>query len=334
MADNNDEVIVTLSGDTSTMDVKIAEEAGAGAPASGTAIVESFNEDPVADLKNQFAQMTGRVAKAESVAQTAVAQVAETQQRLQRAEAHVVTSQIDTVDSGIAAAEQEAENAERAYAQAFEAGDGPAMARAQRVIARAENNRAELVRAKQDLQEAARRQPTQAQQPRQQARQPAADPVEAVASTLSQKSAAWLRSHPECVTDPKMNARMMAAHNLAVADDVAVDSDEYFRRIEAGVKVTKTQQQPEKTQQGDGRRPSSAAASGSGSGGNLNGGITVALTKGERDSATDGTLVWNYDDPSGQNRFKKGDPIGLAEMARRKYEGKKAGLYDRNSIEA
>ena len=63
----------------------------------------------------------------------------------------------------------------------------------------------------------------------------------------------------------------------------------------------------------------------------------VAATNGmvcEAASATDGTLVWNYDDPSGKNQYKKGDPIGLAEMARRKHEGQKAGLYDRNAIEA
>ena len=58
-------------------------------------------------------------------------------------------------------------------------------------------------------------------------------------------------------------------------------------------------------------------------------GTEVRLTKGEAASATDGTLVWNFPDPSGQNRWQKGDPIGLAEMARRKHEGMKAGLYDK-----
>jgi hypothetical protein len=44
----------------------------------------------------------------------------------------------------------------------------------------------------------------------------------------------------------------------------------------------------------------------------------VSLTQGEIQNATDGTLQWNYDDPSGKNRWKKGDPIGVNEMARRK----------------
>ena len=155
---------------------------------------------------------------------------------------------------------------------------------------------------------------------------------------MTPKSAAWLRAHPECVTDPKMNARMLAAHNLALADDIPVESQEYFDRIEAGIKPVKAQQQQkqqEKAPNGDGRRPSSAAASGGNAGGGLNGGATtVKLTAREAASATDGTLVWNYDDPTGQKRFQKGDPIGLAEMARRKHEGQKAGLYDKNSFEA
>ena len=68
------------------------------------------------------------------------------------------------------------------------------------------------------------------------------------------------------------------------------------------------------------------------SNGNGQGGAPVTLTKREAASATDGTLVWNWDDPKG--KFKKGDPIGLQEMARRKVNGMKRGLYDRSFNEA
>jgi hypothetical protein len=54
----------------------------------------------------------------------------------------------------------------------------------------------------------------------------------------------------------------------------------------------------------------------------------VRLSKNEALSATDGTHVWNYDDPSGQNRWKKGQPIGVEEFARRKRELLKRGAYD------
>jgi hypothetical protein len=333
MAGEDDEVIVALSGDTSTTDVKVVEPGKAGTQSV------SFNDeepDPVADLKKQFGQISGRLQTVVASQQQTEQQLHETTQRLQRAESQVVVSQIDTVDSGIAQVEQDAAAAEAAYARAFEAGDGMGMARATRAMQRAENDRAQLVEAKSSLQEAAKRQPTQQQREQPQQRRQPADPVEAVAASLSPKSAAWIRAHPECVTDPKANARMMAAHNLAIADDVALDSEEYFERIEAGIKPAKKQQEQQvEKKASDGRRPSSAAASGGATGGGLNGGATtVKLTKGEAASATDGTLVWNYDDPTGQKRFAKGDPIGLAEMARRKHEGQKAGLYDKSNFEA
>ena len=68
-------------------------------------------------------------------------------------------------------------------------------------------------------------------------------------------------------------------------------------------------------------------------GGTSGGGTEVRLTRGEANAATDGTLVWNYDDPSGQKRFRKGDNIGIQEMARRKLEMSKQGLYDKSFVE-
>lgn len=331
MADDNDDVIVALSGDTSTTNVTKIE------PKGGSESVDFNNEDgdPVADLKKQFGQITGRLQTVVASQQQTEQQLHDTTQRLQRAESAVVVSQIDTVENGIAQVEADSAAAERAYAAAFEAGDGMAMARAQRLMTQTAVDRSKLIEAKQSLQETAKRGPQQQREQPQQRRAPA-DPVEAVAAGMSPKSAAWIRAHPECITDPKLNDRMMAAHHQAKAEGITLDSDEYFERIEAGVKPVKQQAQQQKPESGgDGRRPSSGAASGGATGGDLNGGATtVKLTKGEAASATDGTLVWNYDDPTGQKRFVKGDPIGLAEMARRKHEGKKAGLYDKSSYEA
>ena len=59
----------------------------------------------------------------------------------------------------------------------------------------------------------------------------------------------------------------------------------------------------------------------------------MRLTQGEARAATDGTLVWNYDDTSPQKRFKKGDAIGHQEMARRKQALQKQGAYDKSYTE-
>ena len=73
-------------------------------------------------------------------------------------------------------------------------------------------------------------------QPKPQAPQPiktSIDPVEDLASQLTAKSAAWVRSHPECARDPKLYAKMVAAHNIVISNDVEPDTDEYFRSVEA-----------------------------------------------------------------------------------------------------
>lgn len=63
------------------------------------------------------------------------------------------------------------------------------------------------------------------------------DPVEAFAAQLSPKSADWVRAHPEYVTDPRLNQKMLAAHNLAMSDNIKADSPEYFEAIEDVLKI-------------------------------------------------------------------------------------------------
>jgi len=58
------------------------------------------------------------------------------------------------------------------------------------------------------------------------------DPVEAVVANLSPRSAAWVRAHPQCVTDPRMYQKMVGAHNIAMAEGYIVDSEAYFDAIE------------------------------------------------------------------------------------------------------
>lgn len=70
-------------------------------------------------------------------------------------------------------------------------------------------------------------------QPRQTAPEPyQADPVEALASQLTPRSADWIRRNSKFARDPKLYQRMLAAHSLAVTDDITPDSDEYFESIE------------------------------------------------------------------------------------------------------
>lgn len=59
--------------------------------------------------------------------------------------------------------------------------------------------------------------------------------VEDFASSLSPRSAAWVRSHPECVTNPRMNQGMLSAHNLAMLRGIEADTDAYFEYVESNL---------------------------------------------------------------------------------------------------
>ena len=72
------------------------------------------------------------------------------------------------------------------------------------------------------------------------------DPVEAFAQQLSPRSADWVRRNPQCVTDPRLHQKMIAAHNLAVMDGLQPDTDEYFREIETTLKLRRAEQAEEK----------------------------------------------------------------------------------------
>jgi hypothetical protein len=65
------------------------------------------------------------------------------------------------------------------------------------------------------------------------------DPVEALASQLSPRSADWVRRNPHCVTDPRMYQKMVAAHNLAIADGYQPDTDDYFGFVEDTLRISR-----------------------------------------------------------------------------------------------
>jgi hypothetical protein len=58
------------------------------------------------------------------------------------------------------------------------------------------------------------------------------DPVEAYAHGRHERSAAWIRSHPEYVTDPRKNHKLLAADQDARAEGHAPNTDGYFAHIE------------------------------------------------------------------------------------------------------
>lgn len=141
-----------------------------------------------------------------------------------RARGEVQASQLDTIKGAIGQLTTASDALEAKYAEAAAAGDWGAAAKVQREMAGNAAKLAQLEAGKNALEKAPKPVP----------RAPA-DPVEAyVAEVAPQwpRSAQWLRSHPDFVTDKNKNQQMLAAHQLALARGHAVESDAYFASIE------------------------------------------------------------------------------------------------------
>jgi hypothetical protein len=76
--------------------------------------------------------------------------------------------------------------------------------------------------------------------------QPRVDQVEQVARQLTPNAAAWIRSHPDYITDPVKNARLMSAHYGAQARGLVGDSPEYIAFVESQVLGDRQAPEPER----------------------------------------------------------------------------------------
>lgn len=249
----------------------------------------------------------------------------------------ITETRLGTVEQGLSAAQSASDAAKTEYKAAMEAGNWDKAAEAQEKLADARSTLGRLTEAKADL-EVQKAQPQRQQ--RIEAPQTQADPVEAFISQRSAPTAKWLRDHPDDAralatnSDPRRAAKLNAADSDAVAEGFARDTPEYFKHVESFLGITKTNGKGANGAAQTQRRAASApVAPVASSAGGVSGGTEVRLSAGEARSATDGTLIWNYDDPSGQKRFKKGDPIGVQEMARRKLALKESGQYDKSLTE-
>lgn len=296
----------------------------------------------ISDLREQFNSLKSQQEATETARRNAeeraarwAAQAEAATREVASARSEIADRELDTVTTGISAAESEASAAEAAYAKAMEEGNFADAGKAQRRMARAEAQIERLNEAKADIE--ARRAQDRAQDKggRKEApieapqRAPTQDdPVEAYIAGRTEPTANWLRAHKDFITDPRKNAKLTAAHWNAVGEGLSPDTPEYFEHVETFVGLKQAPKKDTRRKPGAPVAPVTAS-----SGGTNGGGHEVRLSKMEATAATDGTLVWNYDDPSPQKKFKKGDPIGIVEFARRKKAMTEQGLYDKSYTE-
>ncbi|RLT21502.1 MAG: hypothetical protein DWI31_02200 [Candidatus Aquidulcis sp.] len=185
---------------------------------------EPQEEEPayITDLKRQLAEEKAGRIRAEQQAHQANRETHRARGEVDETNLQLVVNAIDTVS-------RDQELMKQAHTYALQNGD---FARATEIQSEMSANSAKLLQLENGRQamENAPRQP--------EPQMPPTDPVEDFASRLSPRSADWVRKHPEFVRDQRLNAKMIAAHNLAVADGIPTDTDEYFDAIEETLKVT------------------------------------------------------------------------------------------------
>lgn len=174
-------------------------------------------EDGINDLKMRLEQERLARADAEKRAREAAEREAMAKNQVDQTNLQLVTNAIDTV-------KRNNELLKFNYREAMSVGDYDKAAEIQE---RMSSNAAKLLQLENGRQAMEARPKAQPEAPPSRL-----DPVEALASQLSPRSAAWVRNNPQYATDQRLFQKMIAAHNLVVSDGIAPDSDEYFQAVE------------------------------------------------------------------------------------------------------
>ena len=198
--------------------VEIVEEE----PKVEAAVAESAPapvDDGVAELKK-------RLEAAEDARQRAERERNEAIQRAYKADNDKADSDLLAIQGSLERVNEQAKFLKREFSAAMAAQDYDRVAEIQEALSLNKAQALQLQTGVQSLKE----RPKEAPRP--------LDPVEALASQLSPKSAAWVRAHPEYATNPRLTQKMVAAHNLALADGLQADTDDYFASVEDTLKLT------------------------------------------------------------------------------------------------
>ena len=206
----------------------------AGKPADDANIIVDKAEDKpeprVDDVADQLLRLKEQLAGEQRARQAAEERANTLAQSEHRSKSEAQDANVHLIGNAIAVVEGQNENLKAQYRQAVVDQDADAMADIQMAMASNAAKLAKLEDGKAALEAA----------PKPEAPRPVvSDQVEALASQLTPRSAAWVRAHPEYATDPAKYQKMLAAHNLAVADGIAPDSDAYFESVEDVLRINR-----------------------------------------------------------------------------------------------
>ena len=299
----------------------VVDKAAAAETATPDPSTPAAAVDPIAELKTQYADLEEREKRAREAGERARREAAEARRLTEVSMSEVQKSRLETITTALSAVQSDIERARADIKSAVEAGDAEAQADAYERLATAKSQIMRLEEGKADI-EARKAAP-----PPKKAPSPS-DPVEAYiqAAPRGELTTEWLRNHRDYITDQRKNTKLQAGHFDAISEGLSPDTPEYIRHVEQFLGLTKAAEAPPpKPAPVNGRRsPAPPVAPTANLSSNGGGTPEVRLSAREALAATDGTIVWNYDDSKG--KFKKGDAIGVQEFARRKFARQQQGL--------
>lgn len=187
------------------------------------------------DLKRQLAATETARQQAEDRANQSDARAVQFQNEGQRAN-------YDAISRALEAQQAEVERVQARLQGAYENGDFAAAAKAQTDLNKASIRHTQLEDGKAQMEHRLR---NPAQQP-----QPQRNEADAQLAGMSTRTQAWLKAHPDAMSDPKRQNQVRAAHFAALAADHTPDSDAYFDFVEqhAGYKTAPGAQAPAQRQ--------------------------------------------------------------------------------------
>ena len=232
----SEEIEIEVTGD----DIQIVErEPGSGETKEPEA--EAEPAEPKDDIQSALADLRSRLEAAEREKNASAARERDAIERAQAAAAETHRANLGLIDNALNARKQHAETLKARFREASIAQDHDALADIQFEMSSLTNEIARL----EDGKRAYEKSPPQVQRTQAPSN---ADPVEQMAAQMEQtgsaRSAQWIRNNPDYARDPKKFQKMLAAHNLAVADDLVPDTDAYFAAVEGTLGMKKTSTTP------------------------------------------------------------------------------------------
>lgn len=244
MAENNEQMALDINDDTAktegpTVDVIVEPD-----PATAQSGAASADEE---DVQSQLKQLQQNLEAERRARKDAEGRARDAAEHANKAYSEAEDSNFQLVVNAIDTVRRDNEMLKSHYKEAMSVGDYDRAAEIQESMG---SNSAKLLQLENGKAAMEAR-------PRQQQIPTYADPVEDFASRLSPRSADWIRRNPQFVTDSRLQQKMIAAHNLVVADGYRPDTDEYFEAVE---ETLKTRRQPQQETAASTDSPMSSAA--------------------------------------------------------------------------